>query len=142
MDEACNDLLARARLAMNEDRRLIARELFGLRTQVPKGGRVADQATIAGHARTGTRPQLEGVIDQLTQHLEFDRLGDEVERAQLERTNRRVYAAKGGDHRHRQARKMLLNVLDQIEPIAVRQAHVGQAQTIALALEAGTCLRH
>ncbi len=75
------------------------------------------------------------MLDQFAQHLEFDRLGDEVESTELEGADGGVDAGKSSDYRHRQARVSLLDVFDQLEAVAIRQAHVGETQPVTPAGE-------
>jgi hypothetical protein len=91
-------------------------------------------------ARAGRR-RLAGVAeaqrggDQPAQRAEVDRLRDEVERAELERPHRRLDVAVRRDHRHRHARAVRLYPLDEVEPVAVGQAHVGEHEAVALPAE-------
>ena len=78
---------------------------------------------------------LMAVGDQFAQAGEIERLGDEIEGAEFERAHGGFHVAVRGDHRDRHARGVLLHPLDQIQPVAVGQLHVGQTQIEALGLE-------
>jgi hypothetical protein len=77
-------------------------------------------------------PSLQGVLHQAAQHGKIHRLGDEIEGASLERGHRRIDVAMRGDHRHRGFRIAAGDELDQALARAVRQAHVGEAQVVAV----------
>ena len=72
------------------------------------------------------RAQLQRRRDQLAQRRQVERLGDEVERAELQRAHRGLDIAVRGDDGDRHAGAVLLDPLDEVEAIAVGQAHVGQ----------------
>ncbi len=130
VDQARHALLADTRLAADEHRRLAARELGDHDPQRLHGRRIADQAWHG--AGLGAYPrQPQRLIDQAPQGLHVDRLVDEIEGAGLHRRHRRADIAVGGDHGHRQLRLRALDVLDQLEAAAVRQAQVAQAQAVA-----------
>jgi len=61
------------------------------------------------------------------------RLADEVEGAGLERLHRQFDIAEGGDHGHRRTGEIARDLLDQLDAIAVGQAHVGEAQVVGVA---------
>ena len=63
--------------------------------------------------------------DQAAQIVDVHRLVDEIEGAGLQGLDCGFHIAMGGDHRDRQLGMVLLNVRDEIEPVAVGQAHVG-----------------
>ncbi len=71
------------------------------------------------------------VLTSLRRSLDLDRLGDEVEGAELERAHRGLDVAVGGDHGHRYGRRVALHPLHQLETVAVGQAHVREAQVVA-----------
>jgi hypothetical protein len=77
----------------------------------------------------------QGLADHGPEPTEIDRLGDEVEGTGLERLDGGLHAAVGGDHRHGGTRGRLLDVRDQRDAIAVRQAQIGQAQIERIALQ-------
>lgn len=133
VDQARHQFLAAAGLATDVDRRLAARQLADLVAQGAHRRRLAEQAVV--HRRfLGFRvAQAQGGCHQLPQATEVDRFGEEVEGTGLERLDRGVQAAVRGDHGHRGLWMALLDVLDQIEAAAVRQAHVGEAQVERLA---------
>ncbi len=72
--------------------------------------------------------QPQGIAYQRAQPLYVDRFGQEIERPGFHRFDREVHASVGGDHRYRQSRVLLLDMLDQFEPAAIREFHVGQAE--------------
>ena len=76
--------------------------------------------------------QLQGRADQRAQRIQSDRLGEVIEGAGLERRHRVLGAAVGGDDRHRCVRAARGDQADQLESVAVRQSHVGQAQRVSL----------
>jgi hypothetical protein len=80
------------------------------------------QRALAGSA------ELERRLDQLAQCRDVERLGDEIERAELERAHRGFDVAVRGDHRDRRMRFVGLDPLHDVQAIAVRQPHVGEAQ--------------
>src|SRR5271156_835796 len=105
--------------------------------QLLHGDRASEQAR-AEHARVAALTgvgQLDGGRYQLAQVGEIQRLGHEIERAQLERAHGSFHVAVGGDHGNRNAGRILLNPFHEIETIAVREPHVGQAQIERLSLE-------
>src|SRR3546814_16650946 len=68
------------------------------------------------------------------------RLGDEIERARLEAFDRGFGIAVGGDYRHWRLWKPRLDIADQFDAIAIRQAHIGDAQIEALLRQQCTSL--
>jgi hypothetical protein len=92
----------------------------------------AEHARVAAVARVG---QLDGGRHQLAQIGQIQRLGDEIEGAELEGAHRGFHVAVRRDHRDRNARGILLDPLHQIQSVAVRQPHVGQTQIEPLGLE-------
>ncbi len=76
----------------------------------------------------GVALQLQGAGHQSAQRVQFDRLADEVEGAGLQRRDGRFHAAMGGDHGHGDVGEILLDIFHQADAIAIRQAHIGQAQ--------------
>ena len=136
VNEFRHQFLARAGLAENMYRRLAARDARDHLAQMLHGGRRAEQAgaEYAGVGLVGVR-QLDGGGDQFAQTREIERLGDEIEGAQLERAHRSFHVAMRGDHRDGYARRVLLNPLDEIQAVAVGELHVGQAQIEPLRLE-------
>ncbi len=67
-------------------------------------------------------------IHQCSQLVQIYRLLDEVEGAGLQRADRRVHAAEGGDHRHGQTGLLMGDEIDQLYAVAVGEIHVGQAE--------------
>src|SRR3569832_2173997 len=83
------------------------------------------------HATRGSRlglRQFQRGVHEIAQHLQIDRLGDEVEGAGLERADRGLHAAVGGDHGHWRIGIILLYVFDELDAVAVGQAHIGEAE--------------
>jgi len=138
MDGAGDQLLAHARLAQDVDRGLAAGDLGDGLAQLGHGRRVAEQAHGVlgrGGRRRGTLAvvELQRVADQAAQHVDVHRLADEVEGAGLERLHRQFDIAEGGDHGHRRTGEIARDLLDQLDAIAVGQAHVGEAQVVGVA---------
>ncbi len=125
VNHAGHQLLAGAGLAADVDRRLAAGELGDGRPHVLHGGRLADEGSARGRR---TIAQLERGADEVAQHLQVHRLGDEVEGARLERLDGGAHVAVGGDHGDGHARMILVHVPDEFDAVAVGQAHVGEAQ--------------
>lgn len=135
VDQPCDQFFAAARLSADVDRRLTARQLVDLFAQIAHGQRVAEQAPIYRRAGAAHRRHAQRGADQFAQARQINRLGEEVEGAGLQRVDRGFQTAIRGDHRHRQLWMTLLNVLHQVQPRAVGQAHVGQAQVERIALQ-------
>ena len=76
--------------------------------------------------------QFQRMLDHAAQHADIHRLADEIEGAGLQCFHRQVHAAEGGDHRHLRAWVVAGNFADQLDAVAVGQAHVGQAQVEAV----------
>ena len=76
--------------------------------------------------------QFQRMLDHAAQHGDVHRLADEVEGAGLERLHRQFHVAEGGDHGHRRLRVVPGDLPDQLDAAAVGQAHVGQAQVVAV----------
>src|SRR5262249_30135372 len=72
---------------------------------------------------------------QRAQLLEADRLRHVVEGARLQRRDRVLGAAEGGDYRHRQVCAQARNVTHQLAGLAVGQPHVGEAELKATVLQ-------
>ena len=81
-------------------------------------------------------PSLSVAVIELAQGGEVERLGDEVERAELERADGGLDVAVRRDHGHRDPGAVRLDPLDELEPVAVGQPHVGQHEVVAFATEA------
>ena len=79
------------------------------------------------------------VATSLRRSGEIQRLGDEVKCTELERAHGGFHVAVRGDHGDRHARRILLNPFHQIQPVAVRQPHVREAQIEPLGLEQSLC---
>jgi hypothetical protein len=78
---------------------------------------------------------LERLLDQRAQLLQRHRLRKVVERARLERRHRVFGAAMRGDHRDRNVQRLVGDVLDDLQPFTVGQAHVGEAKVEAVLVE-------
>ncbi|KJU76517.1 hypothetical protein N619_28195 [Ectopseudomonas oleovorans] len=135
MDQACDQFLAAARFAADVDRRLAAREFLDLLAQRLHRRRVAEQAAVDRGFLAFGGANAQGSGDQFAQATEVHRFGEKVEGAGLERVDRGVQAAVGGDHRHGNLRVALLDVLHQIQAGAIGQAHIGEAQVERLACQ-------
>ncbi len=143
VDGARDQLLAHPGLAQDVHRRLAARNLADGGAQHVHGRRIAKQArtlfgTGAGCGAFGV-VEFQCVLDQAAQHRDVHWLADEVEGTGLQRFHRQIHAAEGGDHRHRRARIVLGDLADQFDAVAIRQAHVGDAQVIRIAGQQFTC---
>ena len=79
--------------------------------------------------------ELDGAAHQLAQHAQIERLGDEIEGAELERAHRGLDIAVRRDDGDGHVGAVLLDPGHEVEAVAVGQAHVGQAQIEVLALE-------
>ena len=148
VDQAGHQLLAHAGFTGDVDRCLVAGELADGGTHLLHRGRVADQAFAgaAGLDCTATIAlflgQPQGGTHQATQHLDVDRLGNEIERAGLQRVHRGVDIAVRGDHRDRSIRAGLGDQFDDFLAVAIGQAHVGEAQVVAALGQCATRLGH
>ena len=83
--------------------------------------------------------ELERGGDDAAQDAEVERLRDEIERAELQRAHRGLDVAVRGDDGAGHAGAVRRHPFEQVEAVAVRQAHVGQAQVEALGLEQLLC---
>ncbi len=128
MDQPGNQLLATAGLAAYVDRCLASRQFANLLAQRLHRWRVAEQAMVNAVCGRRRYLQAQGAAHQLTQSAKIHGFGEEVERACFQCMNGGVEAAEGGDHRDGHLGVTLLNVLHQLQTVAIGQAHVGQAQ--------------
>ncbi|MCY1399741.1 hypothetical protein D9M71_148040 [compost metagenome] len=135
VDQARHQFLATTGFAADVDRRLAARQLGDLVAHQAHRRRIAQQAIVDGRFLGVGGAQAQGGADQFAQTAEVDRFGHEIEGAGFQGVDGGVQAAEGGDHGHRHLRVALLDMLDQLQPGAVGQAHVGQAQVEWLARE-------
>ena len=76
----------------------------------------------------------------IAQVIDIERFGNKIERPGLERDNCGFHATVRGDHGTRQLWMFLLYMADEIDAIAIRQAHVGEAQVEFELLEEVVCL--
>lgn len=136
VDGACNQLLAHPGFADDVDRRLTARHLADGGAQALHRAGVAEQAAGLFRWRRRSRAvvvvQFQRVLDQAAQHADVHRFADEIEGAGFQRFHGQVHAAERGDHRHRRLRVLPGDFGDQLDAIAVGQAHVGQAQIVGI----------
>jgi hypothetical protein len=108
---------------------LAARHPLDHLAQLLHRGRSAQELDLRQLQRALGRPaELERGSDQLAQRCDVERLGDEIEGAELERAHRGLDVAVRSDHGHRRLRLVRLDPLDDVETVAVRQPHVGEAQ--------------
>ncbi len=129
VDQVRDQLLAGARLAVDVHRRLAARDALDHLAQLLHGARAAEELDLRQLQRAFSGPaELERRGDQLAQRRHVERLGDEIEGAELERAHRGLDVAVRGDHRDRRLRLVRLDPLDDVQAVAVRQPHVGEAQ--------------
>ena len=133
VDHPRGELLAAAGLAVDEHRRLALRQAVDEPAHLHHRGGFAQQLV----ARRGLRlfRHLERLLDERAQLLQRDRLREVVERAGLERGDRVLGAAVGGDHGDRDVEPLLVDVLDDAQALAVGQPHVGEAQVERLLVE-------
>ena len=68
---------------------------------------------------------VERRFDQRAQLFQRHRFGNVIEGTGFERRHGVLRAAIGGNHRHRQLRVVLADILHQLDAGAVRQAHIG-----------------
>jgi CheY-like chemotaxis protein len=101
----------------------------------------AEELLVLGRDLAPVRKRQRGLHER-AQLLEADRLRDVVERAGLERGDGIVGAAEGGDHGHRQVAAHRSDVAHQLQPLPVREAHVGKAQVVAIRLQARLGVGH
>src|SRR2546428_297234 len=132
VDQARGELLAAARFARDIHRRLGAGELADQLADLRERRAFAEQALVLCRRRGRQRQRR---AHQGAQLLEAHRLGDVIEGPGLERGDRVFRAAESGDHRHRKIARKAGDVAHQLEALAVGQAHVGEAQVVALVLE-------
>ncbi len=137
VDGASNQFLANPGFAEDVDRRLAARDLADGGAQYVHGRRSAEQACCLFGGGAGRRAlavvEFQRVLDQATQYRDVHRLADEVEGTGLQRFHSQVHAAERGDHRHRRARVVLGDLADQLDTVAIRKPHVGDAQIVRIA---------
>ena len=79
--------------------------------------------------------ESDGAAHELAQHAQIERLGDEIEGAQLERAHGGFNIAVRRDDGDRQVGAVLLDPGDEIEAVAVGKAHVGETQIELLVLQ-------
>ena len=84
---------------------------------------------------SGRLRELERRGDDAAQDAEIERLGDEIEGAELERAHRGFDVAVRGDDGAGNAGAVRAHPLEQIEAVAIGQPHVGEAQIEVLRLE-------
>jgi hypothetical protein len=81
--------------------------------------------------------ELEGIFDDIPEVREVQRLGNEIECAKFESLHSGLNIAVGRNDGNRNASSMQLHPPDKIKAIAIRQAHVCQAQVKGLRCEQG-----
>ena len=134
VDQPGHQLLAGAGVAGDVHRGLAACHLGDHLSQLLHRPRLAEQLERRRrHDRLGlvvrravVVAQFQGRRDQLAQRDQVERLGQEVEGAELERAHRGLDVAVRRDHGHGHAGPVLLDPLHDVEAIAVGQAHVGE----------------
>ena len=165
MDGARDQLLAGARLAGDEHRRHAARDLLDQRANLLHRHRLAGHAAERGaHRRRRRRRRrarrarrrraavlgrqrrridrrradaaaAERRGDDAAELLQVDRLGEVVVGARLERLDRVLGRAVGGDDDRLLAPVALLEPAQHVEPAAVGKAHVGDDGAVGAVLE-------
>ncbi len=141
MDESRNELLACPRLTVDVHRRLAPRHADDHVPQLLHDSRAADESRplqVQGRGSIRTRTQTDSTADQLAEHAQVKRLGDEIEGAQFEGPDGGFDVAVGSDDGHGDTGMVFLNPRHEIEPVAVRQAHVREAQIELLGLQQST----
>src|SRR5690606_14613879 len=129
MNQLSDELLAGARLAEYVHGRLAARNALDELAQLFHRAGATEQLDLRQLERVLARAaELECGLDQLSQRADVERLRNEIECTELERSYRRFDVAMRGDDGDRRVRFVILNPLDEREAVAVRQAHVGEAQ--------------
>ena len=143
VNQAGHELLAGAGLAADVDRGLAARHTPDHLAQLLHDGGAAQQSRAAqrgGRLLVDGGAELDRAPDELAQHAKVQRLRDEIERTELQSARTAdstlpcaVITATGT------VGAVLLNPGDQIEPVAIRQPHVGEAQVEAFGLQQLAC---
>ena len=129
VDQVRDQLFAGAGLAIDMYRRLAARDTLDHLAQLLHRARAAQQLHLRQLQRAlAGLAELERGRDQLAQRRHVERLGNEIERAELERADSGLDVAVRRDHRHRRLRLVRLDPLDDVQAVAVGQPHVGEAQ--------------
>ena len=137
VDEARGELLAAPGLAGEIERRLAAGELVDHRAHLLHRRAFTEQPVRTTGLGLGRRllRQVERRLDERTQLFERQGLRHVVERARLQGRHRVLGAAVRRDHRDREVGTVRTDVAHQLQAVAVGEAHVGEAQVEALALE-------
>ena len=142
MDHARDQLLAGAGLTADVHRCLAAGDAPDHLAQLLHDRRAAEQSRRRQCRRgvpSATRGKLDRAADELAQHAEVERLGYEIEGAELQCAHRRLDIAVCRDHRHRHVGAVFLDPGHEVEPVPIGQAHVGQAQVEVLVLDELAC---
>ncbi len=74
------------------------------------------------------RAQFQGAGDQGAQDMQINGFGNEIEGTGLEGIDGGFHIAMRGDDGHGQLRRLMLDMPDQINAVAVGQPHISQAQ--------------
>jgi hypothetical protein len=133
VDQPRGELLAASRFAVDEHRRLTAREAIDQRAHVLHRRRFAEQ--LIARRRRRLFGNLQRLLHERAQLLERDGLREVIERAGFERGNRVLRAAERSDHGDWNVESLLIDVLDHTQAFAVGQPHVGEAQIERLLVE-------
>ncbi len=142
VDHACDQLLAGARLPVDVHRSLAAGDPRDHVPQLLHDGGASEQARTlqgCGRALAGPSAQLDRAAHQLAQHAQVEGFGNKIEGAELQGAHRGLDIAMGGDDCDRHGGAVFLDPGDQVQPVAVGQAHVGETQVEALRLEEAPC---
>ena len=83
----------------------------------------------------GLLRHFQRLLDECAQLLECDRLGQVVECAGLQRRDGVLGTAERGDHGYGHVERLLRDVLDDSQSLAIRQIPVGEAQVVRVAIE-------
>ena len=149
VDEPRGQLLAGAGLTRDMHGRHAARHAGNRGAHCIDGGRRAQQAGgLAPRLRRRWRDrilrgggirELQGRTHQRPQRIQPHRLVQIIEGPCLQRRHGVLRTGVGRDDRHRRVAPLAVDEPHQIQAVAVGQAHVGQAERIAVALQHCTC---
>ena len=146
VDVARHQLLAGAALALEQDRRAARRDARGDREHALQRRGARDDAALAARRAAGVgagaaalaRPARARMLAHQVQEIgRRERLGEEVERAELHRRDRVLDRAVRRHHHHRQAGMPLLHRRQQLGAGHARHPHVGEHERVAAVGERG-----
>ena len=136
VDQVRDQFFAGAGFAIDMYRRLAACDAFDHLAQLFHRARAAEQFDLRQLQRVlAGLAELQRGGDELAQRRDVERLGNEIERAELQRAHSGFDVAVRSDDRHRRLRLVRLDPLDDVQAVAVGQPHVGQAQIEGVAAQ-------